>query len=66
MGCVQVGSRGDVKQIDKAVSNFLAPAISLTCDDGFLYEKVKKIVSFELGELGVRCVDPISSEVNKK
>ncbi|KAI4456686.1 multiple pdz domain protein [Holotrichia oblita] len=63
MGCVQVGSRGDVKQIDKAVSNFLAPAISLTCDDSFLYEKVKKVVSFELGELGVRCVDPISSEI---
>ncbi|GJQ72241.1 hypothetical protein Trydic_g3332 [Trypoxylus dichotomus] len=63
MGCVQVGSRGDVKQIDKAVSNFLAPAISMTCDDGFKYERVKKIVLFELGELGIRCVDPLNSEV---
>lgn len=65
MGCVQVGHRGDVKQIDKAVSNFLAPAISLTCDEGFKYEKVKKPVSFELGELGVRCVEPVNSEVNE-
>lgn len=63
MGCIEVGNRGDIKQIDKAVSNFLAPTISSTCDDSLKYEKVKKIVLFELGELGVRCVDPATSSV---
>ncbi|XP_022903455.1 uncharacterized protein [Onthophagus taurus] len=63
MGYVVVGSKGDVKQIDKAVSSVFNPSMN---NEATKYFKTRKDVCFELGELGVKCIDLATSEIVTK
>lgn len=62
IGCVEVGNRGDVKVIDKATRRILAMYNdkSKTRSDS---PKIQE-VCFEIGEMGVKIVDKITSTVN--
>lgn len=62
LGNVNVGKHGDVKQIDKYSKILLSPFHSSKQDD-CKYEKAKKVVFFEVGEIGVKIVDFENSEV---
>lgn len=63
LGNVNVGKRGDVKQIDKYSKLLLSPFHSSNLDD-CKYEKAKKVVFFEVGEIGVKIVNFENSEVS--
>lgn len=62
IGWVEIGSRGDVKQINKAATLLVSPYPKQSHPDS-KFKKVEKDVCFEIGELGVKVVDPISSEI---
>lgn len=55
VGFVLTGSTGDVKEIDRAIK-MMIKSHSYKVDFGPKLEKVKKTVSFEIGEIGVKVV----------
>lgn len=55
VGFVLTGSTGDVKEIDRAIK-MMIKCHSYKVDFGPKLEKVKKTVSFEIGEIGVKVV----------
>ena len=64
IGYVEVGKRGDAKQIDKAVDVLLSSnTFSLSTADGLSCERLKKDSIFQVEELGIKCVDEITNEV---
>lgn len=67
MGYVDVGSIGNVKQVEKAVTTMCVtqgmegPVSSV---DGMAVTRVSKIVTFEFGEIGIKVKDVQTKEVN--
>lgn len=67
MGYVDVGSNGNVKQVEKAVTRMCvtqgveAPIASV---DGMPVMRVNKIVTFEFGEIGIKVRDVKTNEVS--
>lgn len=56
-----MGRHGDVKQIDRVAKMLLYPRLEGLQKE---HKKMKQIVFFEIGEIGVKIVDFDSSEVN--
>lgn len=61
MGYINVGRHGDVKQIDRSAKMLLYPRLEGLQKE---HKKVKQIVFFEIGEIGVKIVDFANNEVN--
>lgn len=55
---VSTGGTGDVKKIELSIKLYLSPSRKGSEASGPKIERVKKEVCFEIGEIGVRCVDP--------
>ncbi|KAK4874706.1 hypothetical protein RN001_014066 [Aquatica leii] len=62
-GFVNTGRTGDVKQIDKSVRLLLCPYKGCVEGSDFNYKIIKKNVFFEVGEIGVKVVDCLSSNI---
>lgn len=61
LGYVHVGKHGDVKQIVKFGKLLLKSSEDATQSE---YKKLKQLVFFEIGEIGVKIVDFETSEVS--
>lgn len=68
LGYVDVGSNGNVKQVEKAVTRMCITQgveASIASMDGMAVTKVNKIVTFEFGEIGIKVKDVQTNEVSQ-
>lgn len=63
MAKVSTGSTGDVKKIDSSIRYYLESIRKATDSNEPKIENVRKEICFEIGEIGVKLVEPENGKV---